>query len=684
MIKDVKRIGIFAMYDVDGIADDYVIYLLDAIKPFISNIIVVCQRAIKQESIARLKNYASDVIINDKGGYDCGSYKVAINKYDWDVINEYDELILFNDSNYGPIYPLSEMFEKMDNRECDFWTLTYQEESGTENVTPAHYRSDFFVFKKTIISNSEFRAYWKNLQFPINSQEAVKKYELALSKLLHTLNFKGMSYIERNDIETHKNAYCPPITVYSDYVFIISSKIPFVKKKGFMTRTSRIDTRAMTKILKYIKNITSYNENLILKHLIRICDVSDIKDSLGLSFILSQKYCYNADILKCKKIGIILHLVYTDLLEYCFEYINKIPDSIDVIVTTTENNKSKIKSLFENIGRKNYQIIIPQNRGREISAVLIACKELISQYDYLCCVHDKKSNHPHDSYALGQTFMDLLWDNSVVSAEYIKNVINCFEENPLLGLLAVPPAYHGKYFVTRWSTDFNNTKNLSERLKLKCKISEDKQPLSAGNVFWCRTVALKTLFDYPWRYDDFLEEPLPISGTIFNAIELIYPYVAQHEGYMTGTMMSDEYAGAFTSDYQTMLQVIINNMLKKMEKKFSSYNELINSSIYSFAFADFLIRNKNIYLYGAGYHSVYFLDLLLSIGIKPIGFVLSTGHRKETSINGFKVYELNELPEDKKYGLLVTVAGKDNIDEIIGNLNKLDFTNFFCFYNHIN
>ena len=692
MIKNVKRLGIFAMYDVDGIVDDYVIYLLDAIKPFISNIIVVCDGAMKQESIARLKNCASEVIINDRGGYDSGSYKAAIDKYGWDVIREYDELILFNDSNYGPIYPLSEMFEKMDNRECDFWALTYQSEFNdefTENITPAHYRSDFYVFRKTVFSNKEFVNYWNNLQSPINYQEAVKTYEFALSELLHTLNFKGTSYVEMQE-----NVCRPPISIFNDYVFIISSKLPLIKRKIFTLKLHQklndSDTRPAVKILEHVKTNTLYDENLILKHLIRICDVSDIRNFLGLCFVFPQNYCFKADILNGKKIGIILHINYTDLFEHCFEYINRIPDSIDVIVTTKgESNKTKIKLLFEKSGRKNYRIVEPQNRGREVSARLIACRELISQYDYLCCTQDKKSNKHSDSYMFGQTYMDLLWDNSVVSAEYIKNVINCFEENPLLGLLAVPPPYHGKYFVVgnrRWSSDFNNTKNLSERLKLKCKISEEKQPLSVGGTFWCRTAALKTLFNYPWKYDDFLEEPMPINGTISHAIERIYPYVAQHEGYMSGTMMSDKYAGSLISSHQTMLETIIFRLFDNIESKFSTYAQLLTlllNSISSLSFAKYIIQNKNIYLYGAGAYGMYFLKMLLSQGIKPMGFVVSDGHKKESFIKEYKVYELCELPKNEEYGLLITVDRK-NTATIIENLNKYGFTNYYSFYENTN
>jgi rhamnosyltransferase len=50
------------------------------------------------------------------------------------------------------------------------------------------------------------------------------------------------------------------------------------------------------------------------------------------------------------------------------------------------------------------------------------------------------------------------------------------------------------------------------------------------------------LFDHPWTYDDFPEEPLPIDGTVMHAIERIYSFVCQDAGYYPAIVMSDRYA----------------------------------------------------------------------------------------------------------------------------------------------
>lgn len=679
-----SRLAIFAMYDADGLADACILYMLNEMNRYVKDLIVVCNCEMRQESLDKLKDYASDIQINLNGGFDSGAYKQAIDKLGWDIVQQYDELILFNDSNYGPIYPLGGMFEKMDNTPCDFWTLTYQDayyDKRSGGTTPAHYRSDFYVFRNSVLRNNSFREYWANLRLAKSYLDAVSVYEFALSKLLLSLDFRGRSYVEPSPATI-------PVSIFTDYKYIIASKNPFIKKKVFTlalnVKLCETDTHAAIKVFEHIKRNTSFDENLILKHLIRICDMSDFRNIFGLTYVFSENYCAKQDVLKGKKVGIILHINYDDLFEHCFEYIREIPECIDVIITTKgEANKCRIKSLFESIQRRNYQIIEPLDRGRELSGRLIACKTFLMQYDYLCCTQDKKSNRDIDSNAFGQTFMDLLWDNSVASGEYIKNVIDCFERNPLLGLLVTPPPYHGDYCVVgnlRWCGEFENTKALAERIGIKCRISEEKTPLAVGGTFWCRTAALKPLFTYPWSYEDFPAEPMPVNGTISHAIERIYPYVAQYEGYFTSVMMSDRYAGVSITTYQAMFETIVQNLFESMGQNFLTYSELLNTTTHSgLEFARFVLQNKRLYLYGAGLFGSYIQKVLETSGIQPTAFVVSDGHKSDPVVNNLPVYELSEIPRELDCGVLITVGRALN-HIMIEALNKKGITNYYSFY----
>lgn len=99
MKRKTKRIGIYLIYDKEGIVDDYIIYLLQRIKSDLSRIIIVCNGHVNREAIEKLSKISSDIYIRENKGFDAGGFKDALTKYlKWEEIFEYEEMLLFNDS----------------------------------------------------------------------------------------------------------------------------------------------------------------------------------------------------------------------------------------------------------------------------------------------------------------------------------------------------------------------------------------------------------------------------------------------------------------------------------------------------------------------------------------------------------------------------------------------------------
>ena len=53
----------------------------------------------------------------------------------------------------------------------------------------------------------------------------------------------------------------------------------------------------------------------------------------------------------------------------------------------------------------------------------------------------------------------------------------------------------------------------------------------AGNMFWARTSAVKDVFEIKYKDSDFPEERGQVDGTIMHAIERIWLFVAEENGY---------------------------------------------------------------------------------------------------------------------------------------------------------
>jgi rhamnosyltransferase len=110
-----------------------------------------------------------------------------------------------------------------------------------------------------------------------------------------------------------------------------------------------------------------------------------------------------------------------------------------------------------------------------------------------------------------------------------------------------------------WRRNIEGTTRLAERLKLNCRLSIDNPPFALGTAFWCRTAALKTLFEHEFEYEDFPPEPIPGDHSFSHAFERIFTYAAQHEGYYSGMVMTDEYAELYSLSFQYMFDYFVYN-----------------------------------------------------------------------------------------------------------------------------
>ena len=116
-----NRLGIFVMYDSDEIVDEYIIYLLNDIIKNVSHLVIVCNGKLQEESLEKLKRYSTDLFIRSNFGYDAGAIKDVFTTFiGWENIYEYSEVLIINNSCYGPLYPLENIFKQMEKKKLTF------------------------------------------------------------------------------------------------------------------------------------------------------------------------------------------------------------------------------------------------------------------------------------------------------------------------------------------------------------------------------------------------------------------------------------------------------------------------------------------------------------------------------------------------------------------------------------
>ncbi len=248
-----KRAVVFAHYDKDNIVADYVIYYIKALKKIAQTIVFVSCNDIKNPEC--LEGLADKIIDEPHDEYDFGSYKRGF-LYLQDKLDDYDELIFANDSCYGPLYPIEDVFSEMENRNCDFWGITknnfgYQKNIGHFFIKRPHIQSYFVVIKKCIFEKDFFAEFIKSITHQSNKKLIISNYEIGLTELLLD---KGYTYSTL--ISAYENIN--NITILKWREIIEKYKMPFIKKSLFDLKNTDATT-----IENYENLLGNYPKTLI-------------------------------------------------------------------------------------------------------------------------------------------------------------------------------------------------------------------------------------------------------------------------------------------------------------------------------------------------------------------------------------------------------------------------------------
>lgn len=181
----VKRLCVFAHFDKDNIVDPYVFLYLREIRKNADRLVFVTTSVLSAETIAALKSVCDDVLIRKNEGYDFAGWKAVLQS---ETLHDYDELILCNDSVYGPFFPLERIFSEMKGKACDFWGMTSNYDIAY------HVQSYFLVFRKTVLVSGAFRKFWEDLEIQQTKKNVIRFGEIRLSQTLLKAGFRASTY----------------------------------------------------------------------------------------------------------------------------------------------------------------------------------------------------------------------------------------------------------------------------------------------------------------------------------------------------------------------------------------------------------------------------------------------------------------------------------------------------------
>lgn len=243
--KQKKALAVMAVYDADGIIDDYVLYYLNALGKVADRIVVVVNGHVNAEGKGRLQKVTDDIFIRPNRGFDFGAYKDVLENYLSETVwNDYQEIVLCNDSCFGPFVPFEKIFGTMRGRSLEFWSIHFR-----DNILIPYYESYFMVFSgKALGLLRSFLA--EVVDGDIMDMTRAQGYEHSLSESVMQQGILSGCYTSGQEKYPNLDIYRAP-----DYA-MEHLGLPFLKKKCFSPEmTERENCYAA---LAWIREATDY------------------------------------------------------------------------------------------------------------------------------------------------------------------------------------------------------------------------------------------------------------------------------------------------------------------------------------------------------------------------------------------------------------------------------------------
>ena len=570
-----RRIAIYVIFDKDGKLDRFRKYYLQELRKEVDTIVGVVSGTLTPESRDELTELTDDFFVRENKGLLAGSWVDGIAHIGWDTLEEYDELLMLNDSFFGPFYPLSEMFDAMEKSDADFFgsMQNFEEKTYTSiagrPMKHGHFMGSicyFYVIRPRLLHSSEFKDYWSKVPVINEHWDTCFFAEIDFYQYVLDAGFR----IDAYQGDKLKGYFFDNLS-HNMRKLVIDERIPFARHRPFCTdmkdQSVQINYGQDPRLtLEYIDRYTEYDAGMIWDYILRTKNLTDIFNQLQLEYVVPRNSVERPFAYK-KRIAVILHIYYVDQIGRIAGYCKNFPLNTDFYLTTTsEETETCIRETFDQLGVQ-YELQIRPDEGLVMPTLWVTYAEVITsgKYEYICYFHDRK--FPYFQFAVqGEQFATLLYENLIGTPQVIQNIINLLEDNSRMGIVGAPVAYHSDYFMMAdrgWGGNYENVVKLAELLELHVDIQLEKMPVSPyGDMFWFRSDALKKAIAHGFTYDDF-DIPNKKNFTILHAIERSYGLMAQDSGYYYAEVVNSDWARGDLVNYRYMLQLLSKDLYNK-------------------------------------------------------------------------------------------------------------------------
>jgi hypothetical protein len=290
-----RRACLFAMYDPDGLVDDYVVaYVAELARH--ADVFVLADGSLEPGQLDRL-SAATGAWVRAHGGHDFGSWSLLARELvGWDALAAYDEVLLANDSCWL-LRPLDEVFADMAARPGDFWGLQltarrFEPEPSQPQSVPleevkrswlpptafrypelVHVGSYFLALRRPVLDDPGFRRRLDAVRPQRDRANLVQKYETGTTQYLVGQGF---------DFSTWVPDLRPNHPIYGPGVFdLLADGFPLFKRRFLVANPYDTPDLADWK-QRILAAVPDAQVDLFERNLLRVADPDELARSFAI------------------------------------------------------------------------------------------------------------------------------------------------------------------------------------------------------------------------------------------------------------------------------------------------------------------------------------------------------------------------------------------------------------------
>ncbi|MBV8787293.1 MAG: hypothetical protein JOZ00_11460 [Mycobacterium sp.] len=192
-----RTLVLFAHFDPQGAVDPYVAYYLNALHELGACIVFVSgSPVLAPESVTPIRSLCAGIYTRRTLSFDFGSWHLAwciLRQRGWSL-DQFDRLVFANDSVFGPLFPLEEMWNSF--HDADMY-------GPVENTQMApHLQSFFLAWDLNPRTRSFLEGFWNDFSYVVHKGTLVWRYEVGLSKRARNAGLTVKPFVSADTIKT--------------------------------------------------------------------------------------------------------------------------------------------------------------------------------------------------------------------------------------------------------------------------------------------------------------------------------------------------------------------------------------------------------------------------------------------------------------------------------------------------